>query len=100
MLGRLSYDGIGVWAWYDYLAWANPITFTQPVLIGRRQRQWLLGATACQPSEPPAPSGVVFHKDPLFRLGAHGDNWCITWAADGSQVTSMCDGDWLDSGHG
>jgi len=34
------------------------------------------------------------------RLGSHGDNWCITWAADDSQITSMDDGDWLRSGHG
>ncbi|MCP5114371.1 MAG: hypothetical protein GY953_26375, partial [bacterium] len=43
------------------------------------------------------PTGVAFQEDTLFRLGAAGDNWCITWAADDSQVTSMCDGDWLDS---
>ncbi len=60
----------------------------------------LFGATACRRSRPPAPVGVDFHQDTLFRLGAHGDNWCITWAADDSQITSMCDGDWLDSGHG
>ena len=41
------------------------------------------------------PSGVVFHKDTLFRSDNRGDNWCLTWAADGSQVTSMCDGNWL-----
>lgn len=46
------------------------------------------------------PTGVVFRKDTLYRCGDHGDNWCITWAADDSQVTSMCDGDWLGQGHG
>ncbi len=28
----------------------------------------------------------------LRRDGQSGDNWCITWAADGHQYTSMCDG--------
>lgn len=41
------------------------------------------------------PSGVVFHEDTLFRSTGRGDNWCLTWAADGSQVTSMDDGSWL-----
>jgi hypothetical protein len=41
------------------------------------------------------PTGVVFHKDTLYRSDNRGDNWCLTWAADGSQVTSMCDGNWL-----
>ena len=43
----------------------------------------------------PIPIGVTFHKDTLFRSDARGDNWCITWATDNSQITSMCDGNWL-----
>ena len=42
------------------------------------------------------PEGVIFNKKTLKRLGASGDNWCLTWAADGSQIVSMCDGNWLD----
>lgn len=45
------------------------------------------------------PEGVVFHKDTVFRSDNRGDNWCITWAADDSLVTSMCDGDWLGANH-
>lgn len=45
------------------------------------------------------PTGVTFHKDTLYRSVERGDNWCITWAKDGSQITSMCDGDWLNAGH-
>ena len=41
------------------------------------------------------PEGVIFHTDTLYRSDNHGDNWCITWASDDSQVTSMCDGNWL-----
>jgi len=41
------------------------------------------------------PSGVTFHNDTLYRSDGRGDNWCITWAADDSQITSMCDGNWL-----
>ena len=50
-------------------------------------------STVCQAREVPA--DVIFHKDTLYRSDNRGDNWCITWAADGSQVTSMCDGNWL-----
>jgi|GEM_PF-2972968 len=42
------------------------------------------------------PEGVTFNMETLKRLGSRGDNWCITWAADGSQMVSMCDGNWLD----
>ena len=49
-------------------------------------------------STPAMPTGVAFHKDTLFRSDGHGDNWCITWAADDSQVTSMDDGDWFRAG--
>lgn len=41
------------------------------------------------------PSGVAFRTDTLRRIGHRGDNWCITWCADGSQVVSMDDGNWL-----
>ncbi len=56
-------------------------------------------ATEPSPAHRPAPTGVVFHKDTLFRSDGRGDNWCLTWAADDSQVTSMDDGDWLSAGH-
>ncbi|MCF6356723.1 MAG: DUF4185 domain-containing protein [Draconibacterium sp.] len=42
------------------------------------------------------PTGVEFKKETLKRLGSRGDNWCITWAKDGSQIVSMDDGNWLD----
>lgn len=42
------------------------------------------------------PTGVQFHIETLKRLGDRGDNWCITWAKDGSQIVSMCDGNWLN----
>ena len=42
------------------------------------------------------PTGVEFKIDTLKRLGHAGDNWCITWAQDGSQITSMDDGNWLN----
>jgi hypothetical protein len=44
----------------------------------------------------PKPTDVRFHTETLIRIGGHGDNWCITWTHDGSQVTSMCDGNWLN----
>ncbi len=44
---------------------------------------------------PAVPVGVNFHLDTLYRPDGHGDNWCITWAADGSQITNMDDGNWL-----
>ncbi len=43
--------------------------------------------------------GVHFYKETLRRVGGSGetgDNWCVTWAKDGSQITSMDDGSWLD----
>jgi hypothetical protein len=45
---------------------------------------------------------VSFNKESIKRIGAGGDNWCITWAKDGSQIVSMCDGNWLrlDNPHG
>ena len=41
------------------------------------------------------PTGVHFDREHIYRSDNRGDNWCITWAADGSQITSMCDGNWL-----
>ncbi len=43
------------------------------------------------------PVGVSFNYGSLRREGNRGDNWDITWAADDSQITSMDDGDWLNS---
>jgi len=41
------------------------------------------------------PTGVKFDQN-VFRSGNKGDNWCMTWAADGDIYTSMCDGrGWL-----
>ncbi len=45
------------------------------------------------------PAGVKFKTETLRRLGANGDNWCITWAKDNSQIVSMCDGNWLKLEH-
>ena len=42
------------------------------------------------------PTGVEFHKETLKRIGNRGDNWCITWISNGDQITSMCDGRWLN----
>lgn len=44
------------------------------------------------------PTDVTFHRDTLRRVGHRGDNWCLTWAADDSQITSMDDGKWIDDG--
>lgn len=41
------------------------------------------------------PTGITFHPDTLYRTDARGDNWCLTWAADDTQITSMDDGNWL-----
>lgn len=48
----------------------------------------------------PVPTGVIFHVDTIYRSREPGDNWCITWAKDDSQITSMCDGNWLKAEHG
>lgn len=42
------------------------------------------------------PNGVGFKYSTLRREGHRGDNWCVTWASDDSQITSMDDGDWLN----
>lgn len=34
---RAVFRDIGVQAWYDYLGWANPTRFTQPLVFGRAQ---------------------------------------------------------------
>ena len=44
---------------------------------------------------PVVPKTVTFHRDKLTRIGHTGDNWCLTWAADDSLVTSMDDGEWI-----
>jgi hypothetical protein len=64
----------------------------------------ILYTAACAAATPqatskPLPTGVIFHKDTLYRSDGNGDNWCITWAADDSQVTSMDDGNWLSGDH-
>ena len=46
------------------------------------------------------PTGIDFHSGTLKRMGSRGDNWCITWTKDGSQITSMCDGNWLNGEYG
>ena len=38
------------------------------------------------------PTGVDFQLDTVHREATNGDNWCITWGADGHQYTAMCDG--------
>lgn len=40
---------------------------------------------------PDIPTGVEFEPG-VFRSGDNGDNWCVTWAADGDLYTSQCDG--------
>ncbi|MCF6268942.1 MAG: DUF4185 domain-containing protein [Melioribacteraceae bacterium] len=42
------------------------------------------------------PTGVEFKTETIKRIGLKGDNWCITWLKDGSQMTSMDDGNWLN----
>src|SRR6185369_9564241 len=32
---RVAFRDIGVQAWYDYLAWANPVAFTQGIHFGK-----------------------------------------------------------------
>ncbi len=40
--------------------------------------------------------GVHFYKETLRRVGSPGDNWCVTWTVDDSQMISMDDGSWVD----
>ncbi len=64
----------------------------------------LLGCTPEQKNtggvdEPEITNGVSFYKETLRRVGTGGvagDNWCVTWANDDSQIISMDDGSWLD----
>lgn len=44
------------------------------------------------------PVGIKFNTETLRRVGNSGDNWCVTWAIDDAQITSMCDGNWLSVG--
>jgi len=57
-----------------------------------------LQVSACCAAAGKVPAGVIFHRETIFRSDGYGDNWCLTWAADDSQITSMCDGDWLSKG--
>ena len=50
---------------------------------------------SCNTEVQKKPIDVRFHHETLKRIGIDGDNWCTTWAKDGSQITSMCDGNWL-----
>jgi hypothetical protein len=43
------------------------------------------------------PTGIVFHKETIWRSNGYGDNWGITWGPN-DQITSMDDGDWLNYG--
>ena len=63
---------------------------------------FLASCSSIQKQKRKIPVSVEFQKETLKRVGSGGDNWCITWAKDGSQVTSMCDGNWLklDNKHG
>ena len=53
------------------------------------------------PAEPAAgvPVGVRFEWETLARKGHCGDNWCMTWAADGNLYTMMDDGCGFDEDH-
>ena len=68
----------------------NPIRSTATLILALA----LCFSTVAQDKKT-VPQGVVFKKETLKRLGSRGDNWCITWAKDGSQIVSMCDGNWL-----
>ncbi len=42
------------------------------------------------------PVGVEIDPQ-LMRSGEKGDNWCVTWGADGALYTAQCDGrGWFD----
>jgi hypothetical protein len=45
--------------------------------------------------EAQVPVGVEFRHETLYRSDGNGDNWCQTWAADDTVITSMDDGNWL-----
>ncbi len=48
--------------------------------------------------EPELIEGVHFYKETIRRVGRgpQGDNWCVTWASDDTQLINMDDGSWLD----
>ena len=52
-------------------------------------------SAAVKNNDSSVPTGVVFHLDTIYRSGGRGDNWCITWMADDSQIVNMDDGNWL-----
>lgn len=56
-------------------------------------------AISCNNRIQKTPIDVQFHTETLKRIGIEGDNWCTTWAKDGSQITSMCDGNWSGTGY-
>ncbi len=56
----------------------------------------ILTISSCNAPHKAKPQGVQFLKKTVKRIGSSGDNWCITWAKDGSQIVSMCDGNWLN----
>lgn len=35
---------------------------------------------------------AVLRDETILRLGGNGDNWHLTWGADDTQVTALCDG--------
>jgi hypothetical protein len=37
-------------------------------------------------------TGAVRRDETILRLGGHGNDWHITWAADDSQLLALCDG--------
>lgn len=45
------------------------------------------------------PVSVSFDQSTLRRVGGKGDNWCQTWASDGSVITAMDDGDWINNAY-
>jgi hypothetical protein len=45
------------------------------------------------------PINVEFKTETVKRIGGYGDNWCTTWTKDGSLLTSMDDGSWLNEGY-
>ncbi|MBW3624468.1 MAG: DUF4185 domain-containing protein [Armatimonadetes bacterium] len=61
-----------------------------------------LSARESAPQKPPAratgkytgkiPIGVIRHEETLVRSGGTGDNWDLTWGADGHQYTALGDG--------
>ena len=46
---------------------------------------------SAEPSAMSVPTGIRFDEN-VFRSSGRGDNWYMTWAADGDIYTSLCDG--------